>query len=214
METRVYLMGLIAAGAIAACGNDRDSAATPASAAQIGGGQEAQVEELTPGGVVTYSGAVDGRYTIDDDTRIGVDIGVAPFPDACQVQAVLASDPPDTGGWLGFGGFVPAPLRVGLYPVGQDLGTVNVMSAPDPRLHAGAVGFMDRTVPDGGSFEVIRITPDTIEGRIRAFMPAAGQGGAYTVDAHFVVGVNWGTSGMPGENHPCFKGLDLPSPIG
>lgn len=72
---------------------------------------------------------------------------------------------------------------------------------------------MDRTVPDGGSFEVISITPYTMEGRIRAFMPAAGRADAYTVDAHFIVGVHWGTLDMTGEDHPSFKGLDTPSPI-
>lgn len=55
METRVYLLGMIAAGAIAACGSDRDSAATPVSAAQVGGEQKAQVTQATSVGTVAFT---------------------------------------------------------------------------------------------------------------------------------------------------------------
>jgi hypothetical protein len=55
METRDYLLGLIAAGAVAACGSDRDSAATPAPAAQVGGGQKAQVAQVTAVGTVAFT---------------------------------------------------------------------------------------------------------------------------------------------------------------
>lgn len=54
MATRAYLLGLIAAGAVAACGNDRDSAVTPASA-QEGGTQKAQVTQATSVGTVAFT---------------------------------------------------------------------------------------------------------------------------------------------------------------
>ena len=56
MQTRAYLLGLMVAGAIAACGSDRDSAETPGSAAQVGGGQ---VTQATAVGTVTFT--IDGE---------------------------------------------------------------------------------------------------------------------------------------------------------
>lgn len=54
METRVYLFGMIAAGTLAACGSDRDSAATPVSAPQVGGEQKAQVTQAASVGAVAF----------------------------------------------------------------------------------------------------------------------------------------------------------------
>jgi hypothetical protein len=54
METRVYLWGLIAAGAVSACGSDADPAATPASA-QEGGAQTTQVTQTTSVGTIAFT---------------------------------------------------------------------------------------------------------------------------------------------------------------
>lgn len=55
MTVTKHSLALIAAWAIAACGSDRDSAATPVSAAQVGGGQEAQVTQATAVGTVAFT---------------------------------------------------------------------------------------------------------------------------------------------------------------
>lgn len=55
MAAMKYFLALIAAGAVAACGSDPDSAARPALAAQVGGAQEAQVTRATSDGTVAFT---------------------------------------------------------------------------------------------------------------------------------------------------------------
>jgi hypothetical protein len=58
MKARIYMLGLIVAGAVAGCGSDREPAAKTASA-QTGSGHQVQVTQATSAGTVAF--VIDGE---------------------------------------------------------------------------------------------------------------------------------------------------------
>ena len=77
MTATKYFLALIAAGAVTACDSDRDAAETPASAAQVGDGQEVKVTQGTAVGAVADDPAATSGQTVSEPAATGASLEVS-----------------------------------------------------------------------------------------------------------------------------------------
>jgi hypothetical protein len=158
---------------------------------------------------IAFSGTVSGGYKVRSSAGLKVGTGGTVHPDACSFYSILTSGSGDS---LTVAGFVPPPLRTGIFPIGDThgssavpVGTV-VLDLVPSAARSGAASLWASGMPHmgsySGSFEVTAVSPAAISGRFEA---AIGFSGARsTITGEFALPLtNLAGFGRLAKDHPC-----------